>query len=352
MSGGMIEIEALGKVLPGGRRILDGIDLSVAQGEVFGLIGRSGAGKSMLLRCVNMLERPSSGHVRVDGADLSALDEKALRARRRGIGMVFQHFNLLSGRTARGNVALPLELAGLGKAAIARRVEEVLELVGMTARGDCHPARLSGGERQRVGIARALAPGPGLLLCDEATSALDPEDRAAILALIKELHLGLGLTILLATPEVSVVKAICDRVGVLDQGRLVEQGRVFDVLTRPEDPVTRRLVKDVVDRDLPVDLLNRLRHTPITRGNTVLRIVFTGQAAARPIISSVSKRHAVSVNIIQADIDYIQRLPYGVMVVETEGPPIAIQAVIDEVRGHGLRVEVMGHILAPDRAVA
>ncbi len=229
----MIDLHQLRKTYPGGVVALDGVDLHVAAGEVYGVVGRSGAGKSTLLRAVNLLERPDSGTVRVDGRDLTALAPAELRAARRRIGMIFQQFRLLSGRTVAGNVALPLELAGVPRPARAGRVSELLDLVGLSGKAAEYPARLSGGQRQRVAIARALATDPAVLLCDEATSALDPHTTVGILALLRDLNRRLGLTILLITHDLGVVERICDRAGVLDAGRLVETGPVGELLARP-----------------------------------------------------------------------------------------------------------------------
>ncbi|MEU8077947.1 methionine ABC transporter ATP-binding protein [Catellatospora citrea] len=212
---------------------LDGVDLHVAPGEIYGVVGRSGAGKSTLLRAVNLLERPDSGAVRVAGQELTALGPAELRAARRRIGMIFQQFHLLSARTVAGNVALPLELAGVARSQRARRVRELLDLVGLADKAGEHPARLSGGQRQRVAIARALATDPSVLLCDEATSALDPYTTVEILHLLRDLNRRLGLTILLITHDLGVVERICDRAGVLDAGRLVESGPVGGLLGEP-----------------------------------------------------------------------------------------------------------------------
>ena len=231
---------------PGGPvEALRGIDLRVERGEVFGVIGRSGAGKSSLVRTINLLNRPTAGQVLVDGQDLAALAPAQLREARRHIGLVFQHFNLLSSRTVYGNAALPLELAGARPAEIRRKVEPLLELVGLAPLRDRYPAQLSGGQKQRVGIARALAGDPRLLLSDEATSALDPETTRSILALLRQINRDLGLTIVLITHQMQVIRRIADRVAVLDAGRIVEQGRVADVFAQPRHAVTRSLLEDL-----------------------------------------------------------------------------------------------------------
>ncbi|KQU61955.1 hypothetical protein ASG67_02025 [Sphingomonas sp. Leaf339] len=222
----MIAIDRVSKRFPDGTAALDGVSLDIPRGAVFGVIGRSGAGKSTLLRIINGLEQPSGGDVSIDGVALSSLDRAGLTALRRRMGMIFQSFGLLANRTVGGNVALPLELAGIGRTEREVRVTELLDRVGLTDKADAYPARLSGGQRQRVGIARALATRPDILLCDEATSALDPETTRSVLTLLGELNRELGLTIVLITHEMSVVREICDRVAVLDHGRLIEHGPV------------------------------------------------------------------------------------------------------------------------------
>ncbi|MFN3724679.1 MAG: methionine ABC transporter ATP-binding protein [Allosphingosinicella sp.] len=238
----LIEFESVSKRFPDGTRALDDVSLSVPSGSAFGVIGRSGAGKSTLLRLINGLERPSDGEVRVGGTALSGLDEAGFQTLRRRVGMIFQSFGLLTARTVADNVALPLELAGVAQAAREDRVTELLERVGLSDKAGAHPSRLSGGQRQRVGIARALATRPDILLCDEATSALDPETTRSVLTLLGELNRELGLTIVLITHEMSVVRAVCDRVAVLDHGRLVETGPVEAVFDAASHEATLRLL--------------------------------------------------------------------------------------------------------------
>jgi D-methionine transport system ATP-binding protein len=343
----MIAVHHLGKIFGTGATaatVLRDVSLHVRPGEVFGIIGRSGAGKSTLVRCLNLLERPTAGRVVVAGQELTALDGAALRAARRRIGMIFQHFNVLSSRTVQDNVALPLELAGRKRAQARREVLPLLELVGLTAHRDRFPAELSGGQKQRVGIARALASKPAVLLCDEATSALDPETTQSILALLADINRQLGLTIVLITHEMAVVQAICDRVAVLDHGRVVEQGGVFEVFTAPQAEVTRSLVRDVVDRELPGWLRERLAAEAGPGRRPVLRIVFTGPSAEAPIIAEVVRRFDVLLNILQAHVDYIQGQPYGNIIVEADGTEAAIAGALEWIRGNGLKAEVLGHV--------
>jgi D-methionine transport system ATP-binding protein len=341
----MVEIHDLVKTFPGAPApVLKGVSLRVEKGEVFGIIGRSGAGKSTLVRCVNLLERPTSGRVVVHGRDMTSLDGAALRQARRDIGMIFQHFNLLASRTVLENVALPLELAGRPRAELEAAVLPLLELVGLAELRDRHPAQLSGGQKQRVGIARALASGPSVLLCDEATSALDPETTRSILRLLADIRERLGITILLITHEMAVVQEVCDRVAVLDHGEVVEQGSVFDLFTAPAHPVTRAFVRDAVDRELPPWLAERLRED--RGGNPVLRIVFRGPSAETPVVSEVVRRFEVLLNILQANVGYIQGQPYGNIVVEAQGAPASVDAACAWVRAQNLGVEVLGRVAA------
>jgi D-methionine transport system ATP-binding protein len=305
----MIEIKNLSKVYTSrGRSVtaLEGVDLSVEAGTVFGVVGRSGAGKSTLIRCVNLLERPTSGTVRVAGKELTALSAKQLRAERRRIGMVFQHFNLLSSRTARENVELPLEI-GPGGSRLTRRARraralELLDVVGLADRADAHPAQLSGGQKQRVGIARALAADPHVLLSDEATSALDPETTRSVLRLLKEVNERLGVTVLLITHEMDVVKAVCDSAALMRDGRIAESGSIRDLLTRERSELARELFQlgEVPDRTVLPD-------------TTVLDVTFHGDAAAQPLISQLSRTYAIDVTILGAAIETVNGQTVGRM---------------------------------------
>lgn len=324
--------------------VLKGISLRVEKGEVFGVIGRSGAGKSTLIRCINLLERPSSGQVVVAGQEMTALGGHALRQARHAIGMIFQHFNLLSSRTALDNVALSLELAGRPRADARARAAPLLELVGLADKQGRYPAELSGGEKQRVGIARALASDPAVLLCDEATSALDPETTQSILALLKDINRKLGLTIVLITHEMPVIKEICDRVAVLEHGEIAELGPVFDVFTAPTAEVTRRFVRDLVERALPAHLVAAMAAQPPGEGNPILRIVFRGPSANTPVVSEVVRKFGLVLNILQAQVDYIQGAPYGNVIVEAIGRGEDVARAMEFIRSLDLKVEVLGHV--------
>uniref|UniRef100_UPI0038D251AE methionine ABC transporter ATP-binding protein n=1 Tax=Limobrevibacterium gyesilva TaxID=2991712 RepID=UPI0038D251AE len=331
---------------------LDGVSLAVARGRIFGIVGRSGAGKSTLLRCVNLLERPDSGQVHLDGQDLLTLDRAALNTVRRRIGMVFQHFNLLARRSVADNVALPLELAGVPAAARSARVAELLSLVGLADRAGAYPAQLSGGQKQRVGIARALAGRPSLLLCDEATSALDPETTTEILLLIRDLRDRLSLTVLLITHEMAVVKAICDEVAVLERGRVIEQGRVFDVFTRPQHPTTANFVAEVIGTTLPDGALGRLPAPQPGTQRRILRILFAGPHASRAVISEASREFGIDLNIIAGRVDAIGGAPFGVLAVAADGPPGRLMQATAWMRGLGLAIDAIDAIAAEPAALA
>lgn len=344
----LIRLDAVSKTFKprGGDAVtaLDRIDLAIRPGEIVGIIGRSGAGKSTLVRIINGLDKPTSGRVTVGGVAISELAERDARQARRTIGMVFQHFNLLSSRTAAGNIALPLEIAGVGKSEIERRVSELLALVGLTEQRDRYPSELSGGQKQRVGVARALATRPKVLLCDEATSALDPETTQQILRLLARIRDELGLTIVLITHEMSVVKAITDRVAVLEDGRVVEHGATFDVFAHPRHAITRNFVSTVSGATVPEDIRARLVPEPVKGGRTILRVVFTGPQAGEPVLSRISRVLGLDVNILSGRIDDIAGRPFGVLVVSVPDDIASRGAVIASLDRLGLASEVLGHV--------
>ncbi|HSA51739.1 MAG TPA: ATP-binding cassette domain-containing protein [Yinghuangia sp.] len=326
----MIRTHALTKVFrTRGREVtaLEHVDLTVAEGEIFGVLGRSGAGKSTLVRCVNLLERPTSGTVEVGGRELTALSARELRAERRRIGMIFQHFNLLSNRDVAGNVAVPLEIAGVGRAARQRKVGELLELVGLDRHTKAYPAQLSGGQKQRVGIARALANDPRVLLCDEATSALDPESTRSILDLLRELRASRGLTILLITHEMEVVKGICDSAALMEDGRVTETGTVADLLTRPDSRLARAV--------FPLG-----RHTANGGATTVVDITFRGTESARPFLSTLARTYDVDVDILGASVETLGGRRVGRMRIALDGPFEDNAAPLGFLRDQGLHVDV------------
>ncbi|MET8679770.1 ATP-binding cassette domain-containing protein [Streptomyces sp. NPDC004647] len=311
---------------------LDGVDLHVREGEVYGVVGRSGAGKSTLIRCVNLLERPSSGTVTVGGQDLTALAGRghransALRQARSGIGMVFQHFNLLSSRTVQANVELPLEILGISGKDRSRKALELLDLVGLTDKAKAYPAQLSGGQKQRVGIARALAGDPKVLLSDEATSALDPETTRSILQLLRDLNRQLGLTVLLITHEMDVIKTICDSAALMKNGRIVESGTVSEVLSTPGSELAQELFPVGGEASGP--------------DRTVVDVTFHGEAATRPVISQLSRTYNVDVSILGAAMDTVAGRQVGRMRIELPGPFEENVVPIGFLREQGLQVDV------------
>ncbi len=341
----MIQLDGIHHTYRGGNgpvHALRGVDLRVQRGEVFGVIGRSGAGKSSLVRTINLLNRPDQGRVWVDGQDLTALNAAGLRRARHGIGMVFQHFNLLSSRTVFDNVALPLELAGLSRREIRERVQPLLELVGLGALGERYPAQISGGQKQRVGIARALASRPKVLLSDEATSALDPETTRSILALLQQINRELGLTVVLITHQMQVIKQVAHRVAVMDAGQIVEQGETLQVFSAPQHETTRSLLDDVVPQELPAPVLERVRALlgrPGQAPASLLRLVFAGSSGEQPLLADLVRRFGVDLNIVHGQIDEVQGHPFGTLAVLARGAHEQVQAAIGHLRGAGVLVQ-------------
>ncbi|HIU63897.1 MAG TPA: methionine ABC transporter ATP-binding protein [Candidatus Avacidaminococcus intestinavium] len=319
--------------------------LTINAGEIFGVIGQSGAGKSTLIRCINMLETPTNGQVLVDGQDLTAMNESELRKARQSIGMIFQHFNLLSSRTVFDNIAFPLEIQGLSKTEIRKKVEPLLELVGLEERREHYPSQLSGGQKQRVGIARALASSPKVLLCDEATSALDPQTTKSILDLLRDINQKMNLTIVMITHQMQVVKEICDHVAVIENGKIIEEGTMFDLFTNPQTPTTKDFIKSINNMELPELLKNTPISKEFTNGSKLLvRISFIGSSAGEPLISSLVKRCDVDVNILYGNIENIKDTPYGTLLVEISGTAKALTSSMDYLKARNLRIEVIGYV--------
>lgn len=345
----LIRIEGVSKIFPASRNsaavaALDGIDLTAPRGSITAIIGRSGAGKSTLIRLVNGLEKPTNGRVIVDGTDVAQLSETKLRTIRRSIGMIFQHFNLLSSRTVFDNVALPLEISGVSRRDIEAKVTPLLDLVGLADKRSRYPAELSGGQKQRVGIARALSTEPKLLLSDEATSALDPETTQSVLDLLARINRELGLTILLITHEMEVVKRIADNVAVIDGGRIVEAGSTFDVFSAPVHATTKVLLSGVPGMQLPDYVASRLSPTASPESATVLRIIFTGPHATDPILSQLSAELGIAVNILGGAVDEIAGKPFGTLFVSFPGDQSRVESVREFLRRQGLSTEVLGHV--------
>ena len=335
----MIELTHISKdFASGGRTVhaVQDVSLSIGKGEIFGIIGFSGAGKSTLVRCINLLERPTSGSVTVDGKEMTALSARELRQARKKIGMIFQHFNLMPSRTVFGNVAYPLRGSGLSREQIADKVHRLLELVGIGDKAEAYPKQLSGGQKQRVAIARALANDPNVLLCDEATSALDPQTTKAILRLLKNLNEKLGITVVIITHEMAVVKEICDRVAVM------EHGRVFNVFADPRQEITRsfihttsnlRKIEELIEEDSPV--------VQLKPGELIVRLSYIQRNVSEPLISTVSRKFDIVLNIIFSDIAIVQNAPIGGTVAIISGERAQITQAIAYLIEKNVGVEVI-----------
>ena len=324
---------------------LDNVSLHVPKGQICGVIGASGAGKSTLIRCVNLLERPTHGAVIIDDVDLAQLSDAELVKTRRQIGMIFQHFNLLTSRTVFENVALPLELENKSKAEIQEKTTALLALVGLSDKHNVYPANLSGGQKQRVAIARALASDPKVLLCDEATSALDPATTQSILKLLKEINRTLGITILLITHEMEVVKRICDQVAVIDKGRLIEQGTVSEIFSNPKTELAQEFISSTFHITLPEEYLENLSDTPKhAKSYPIIKFEFTGRSVDAPLLSQASKKFGVELSILTSQIDYAGGVKFGFTIAEVEGDEDAITQAKVYLMENNVRVEVLGYV--------
>ncbi|MFC3392436.1 methionine ABC transporter ATP-binding protein [Aidingimonas halophila] len=347
----MIALDNVSKIYGSGQHAitaLKDVNLHVPQGDIHGVIGLSGAGKSTLIRCVNLLERPTTGHVSVDDQELTALDRATLNRARHGIGMIFQHFNLLTSRTVFDNVALPLELMRMDKNTIRERVQPLLDLTGLADKADSYPAELSGGQKQRVAIARALASRPKVLLCDEATSALDPQTTSSILGLLEDINRRLGLTILLITHEMEVVKSICHRVSLISDGELVEEAEVGDFFTSPRTHLARRFINDFLEIEPPQSLLDHLQNDPTPGSHPVLRLAYSGDEISTPLISRLARACDIDISILEAKVESIRHRTLGLMIAELVGPPEKTREALAYLEDHDLTVEVLGHVRRHD----
>ena len=319
----MITLTHVSKIFPGGEsgvHAVQDVSLHIAPGEIFGIIGYSGAGKSTLVRCINLLERPTQGTVTVDGRELTALSEKELRQERRKIGMIFQQFNLMTARTVAQNVAFPLKDSGLSKEETAAKVTQLLELVGLPDKAGSYPAQLSGGQKQRVAIARALASDPKVLLCDEATSALDPQTTASILRLIRDINRRTGITVVVITHEMAVVKEICHRVAVMEKGRVVETGDVFSLFSAPKESVTRSFVSTTSNLSKAEEFIAEgAPLVALSPGQVIARLTFARGNVGEAAISQLSRQFGVDANIIFANVDILEGTPLGGLVVIFSG---------------------------------
>ena len=317
---------------------LKGVDLEIERGEIYGIIGLSGAGKSTLIRCINMLERPTEGKVIVDGKDLTALSEAELREERKGIGMIFQHFNLLSSATVYDNVAFPLRLSGTDEKQIRTKVEPLLALVGLADKAQQYPSQLSGGQKQRVGIARALASDPKVLLSD-------PQTTKSILHLIADINKKLGLTVVIITHEMQVIKDICDKVAVIEGGVIAEKGSVLDIFTKPKERITREFVSTLLSNDLPINYRKKeLSPEPVEGGELLLRLTFLGERADDPVIADVIRRFSIEVSILYGTLDQIKSVPYGRMIVGIKGEQAEIDRALSYLDTRDLTKEVIGYV--------
>ena len=341
----IIELKNITKTFEQDGKIFDAVkdaSVSVEKGEIYGIIGFSGAGKSTLVRTINLLGRPTSGQVIVKGRDFLSLSEKELRQERKKIGMIFQHFNLMKSRNVFENVAFPLKHSGLSKEQISQKVHSLLELVEINDKDKNFPSQLSGGQKQRVAIARALANDPDILLCDEATSALDPTTTKAILKLLKKLNKKLGLTIVIITHQMEVIKEICDKVAVMEHGKIVEQGDVFDIFANPQNEVTKRFIKatsnltrieELIEEDSPV--------VHLEKGEYLVRFSYIQKNVSEPLISATSRIYDVTMNIIFAEIEIVQNAPIGGTIAIISGKKEAIERALEHIREENVGVEVL-----------
>jgi D-methionine transport system ATP-binding protein len=345
----MIRFESVSKTFPAYRgkpsvQALKGIDVAIARGSITGVIGRSGAGKSSLVRLINGLEKPSAGRVIVDGRDMSGLVGRELRLAQRSIGMIFQHFNLLSSRTAAANIALPLEIAGWRKSAIAARVSELLDLVDIADKRDRYPSELSGGQKQRIGIARALATRPSVLLSDEATSALDPQTTRSILDLLANINRELGVTIVLITHEMSVVRQLAREVVVIDAGEIIEIRHVADIFSHPRQPITQSFLVEALGDAIPVSLSSRLQQQPVEGGQAVIRILIRAGDAGDKILLRLARDLAIDAALLSARIDEVGGQQIGSVTLGVPDNDAAVCLVLSYLSQHQLATERLGYV--------
>lgn len=321
---------------------LKGINLKVEKGDIFGVIGYSGAGKSTLIRLVNYLERPTEGQVLVNGRDLGTYTDKELRLAKKNIGMIFQHFNLLESKKVFDNVAIPLVLLKKSKSEIRQRVEELLEFVGLSDKAGSYPSELSGGQKQRVGIARALASNPSILLCDEATSALDPQTTQSILQLLKRINAEYNITVMIITHEMSVIQEICNKVAVMEEGRIIEQGSVMEVFGHPQHQTTKNFVKTVVQNSMTASVEKALKEE---KGSLRYKLNFVGKSASEPILYEMIRSFDIKVNILFANMTEIQETTLGTAIIQLSGDRALITEALAFLRRNEVGVEeVQSHV--------
>ena len=318
------------------------VTIEIDKGQIFGIIGFSGAGKSTLVRCINLLERPTSGKVFLEDTELTALPYKKLREARQKIGMIFQSFNLMPSRTVYENIELPLKHNGYPKDKRKQRIEELLSLVELSDKGNNYPSQLSGGQKQRVAIARALAGDPKVLLCDEATSALDPKTTSQILALLKKLNQELKLTIVIITHQMSVVKDICDRAAVMEQGEVIEQGYVYDLFSNPKTKLTKSFMDTANNFGSFFDILDEKGSlADVSDGTHIYLLTYTGDAAGKALMSEIYKKFTVESNILYGNIDYIKGKPLGKLAVNLTADKDKIEEAVEYIKNSGVQLEVL-----------
>ena len=318
---------------------VDVVTFEIAEGEIFGVIGYSGAGKSTLIRLLNGLEMPTSGAITIGGLEISSIKGQQLRKARQKVSMIFQHFNLLWSRTVKDNIAFPLEIANVPKVERDRKVAEISELVGLKGRENAYPSELSGGQKQRVGIARALANDPEVLLCDEATSALDPETTDSILDLLTGINKRLGLTIVLITHEMHVIRKICHRVAVMEEGKVVEIGNVLDVFQSPKEPITKRFVAQITESVEAQQAISHIKEEFPT--GKLIKLVFVGERTEQPVISGLIRKFDVDVNIVQGNISHTQGGAYGTLILQLDGRESEIGTALNYLHEQDVRIEVI-----------
>lgn len=336
----MIEVRKLSKIYEIKKRQVVGVDnvsLTIKKGDIFGIVGYSGAGKSSLLRCINLLEKPTTGEIIVDGQNLIDLSSSELRQARLKIGMIFQHFYLINQKTIAENIRFALKASHYPANKMDQRIDELLKMVGLSDKRDVYPSQLSGGQKQRVGIARALANNPSVLLCDEATSALDPKTTLSILKLLKEINERLGITIVLITHEMDVVKEICNRMAIMQDGRIVEEGEVYDIFASPKQALTQEFIQSVVSFHIPPAILQDVK-------GEIIQIIFKGDIAGEGIISDMLQQFLIRGNFLHGTIEYIQDKPLGIFIMELLGEKQIVEDAKKYLLARGTVVEVLQHV--------
>lgn len=324
-----------------GQIALDNINISIKKGEIFGIIGRSGAGKSTILRCINLLEKPDSGQIIIDNEDITKLSSKKLRIARHKMSMIFQQFNLLNSKSVYENIALPMRIQGIAETIISQKIDELLDLVELKDKKYAYPAQLSGGQKQRVAIARALSCSPKILLCDEATSALDPHTTDAILDLLKKINNVYGLTIVLITHEMEAIKRICNRLCLVEKGKIIETSTLKNIFSKKES-IARKMLFSQLSPSLPYTISSRLTQTPNSK--PILRLYFQGQESTAPFISQVSRELHIDINILLANIDSFDATSCGVLIIETNADPSLLNKFTECCKTANLTWEILGYV--------